>query len=95
MPHIVFSGQRIAISDAQLVEVKDGLRHAAAAGEPAEFDLLDAEGNATWVLWTPGAPIVVNDGEIPPLPEIPMPDFSSLGLPGFGEPPQQQRRVGF
>lgn len=97
MPHIVFAGQRIAISTQQVVDLKDQLREAAAAGTPVDLSLLDGEGSASWLLWTPGAPIVINDGDIPPAPEFTLPDLSSLGLPGFGEPqpPQPQRRVGF
>jgi hypothetical protein len=94
MPHIVYAGQRIAISSQQLVEIKDKLRAGSAAAEPVELDVLDTEGNASWLLWTPGAPIVINDGDVPALPEFPFPDLSALGFPGPPEPPTQ-RRVGF
>ncbi len=94
MPHIVYAGQRIAISSQQLVEIKDRLREASTAGTPLELDVLDTEGNASWLLWTPGAPLVINDGDVPALPEFPFPDLSALGFPGPPEPPTQ-RRVGF
>ncbi|GAA4267071.1 hypothetical protein [Frondihabitans peucedani] len=94
MPHIVYAGQRIAISSQQLVDIKDRLREASSAGTPVELDVLDKEGNASWLLWTPGAPIVINDGDVPALPEFPFPDLSALGFPGPPEPPAQ-RRVGF
>lgn len=96
MPHIVYAGVRTAISSSQLADLKDKLTAAAAAGEPLEISLIDAEGSASWLFWTPGAPIVLNDADVPPVPEFPFFDLSSLGLPGFPEaPPQQQRRVGF
>jgi hypothetical protein len=96
MPHIVFAGSRIAVSTAQLVDLKDQLKEAAARSEPVELTLMGPEGEAVWLLWTPGAPIVISDADVPAIPEFPMPDFSALGLPGFpGEPPAPQRRVGF
>ncbi|BDZ49742.1 hypothetical protein GCM10025867_19830 [Frondihabitans sucicola] len=94
MPHIVYAGQRIAISTQQLVDIKDRLREAAAAAQPLELDVLDTEGNASWLFWTPGAPMVINDGDVPALPEFPFPDLSALGFPAPPEAPQQ-RRVGF
>lgn len=97
MPHIVFAGERIAASEPQLADLKEKLAAAAAAAEPLEFSVLDADGHASWLLWTPGAPIVLHDADVPPLPEFPFPDLSSLGFgagPGF-EPPQPPRRVGF
>jgi hypothetical protein len=95
MPHIVYAGQRIAITASQLVDVKDGLREAAADGAPFETYLAGSDGAGVWLLWTPGAPILVSDADVPPLPEIPWPDLSALGLGLPPEPPQQQRRVGF
>lgn len=94
MPHILFAGQRIAITSQQLVEIKDQLLAASAAAEPLELAVMDTEGNASWLLWTPGASIVLNDADVPALPEIPFPDLSALGFPGTPEPPTQ-RRVGF
>ncbi|AMM20261.1 hypothetical protein AX769_08915 [Frondihabitans sp. PAMC 28766] len=95
MPHIVFAGQRIPITAQQIVELKDRLQDAAQRAVPAELSLVGPDGDAVWLLWTPGAPIVINDADVPPLPEFPMPDFSALGLPGFPEPPTPPRRVGF
>ena len=94
MPYIVYAGQRIAITPEQLVDVKDRLRAAAAEGQTLELDVFDTEGNASWLLWTPGAPIIVNDSDVPALPEFPFPDLTALGFPGPPEPPTQ-RRVGF
>ena len=94
MPHIVYADQRIAISSQQVVEIKDQLLEAATAGTPLELNVMDTEGNASWLLWTPGAPIVINDADVPALPEFPFPDLSALGFPGPPEPPTQ-RRVGF
>lgn len=96
MPHIVFAGHRIAISTQQVVELKDRLREAAEQASALDLDLVGEDGQAVWLLWTPGAPIVISDADVPPLPEFPMPDFSALGLPGFpGEPPAAPRRIGF
>ena len=95
MPHIVYAGQKIALSPERLVDLKDELCDAAAASRSLEISLVDAEGHATWLLWTPGAPIVLNDGDVPPLPEFPFPDLSSLCLPGFPDQPPATRRVGF
>ncbi|MCU1529240.1 MAG: hypothetical protein JWP75_3003 [Frondihabitans sp.] len=98
MPHIVYAGQKIEITPEQLVDLKDKLREAAASGRSLDIDLLDSEGQATWLFWTPGAPIVINDGEIPPTAQFPFPDLAALGLPGlpgFPEEPPAPRRVGF
>ncbi|GAA4671070.1 hypothetical protein [Frondihabitans cladoniiphilus] len=94
MPHIVYAGQKIAISSSQLVDVKDKLREAAEAGRSLDLTLVDADGRASWLFWTPGAPIVINDGDIPAPQQMAFPDLAALGFPGFPEPPQQ-RRVGF
>lgn len=95
MPHIVYAGQKIAISSSQLVEVKDRLREAAEAGRSVDLTLVGADGRASWLFWTPGAPIVINDGDIPAEPEFAFPDLTALGLPAFGQPQQPPRRAGF
>lgn len=95
MPHIVYAGQKIEITDQQLVEVKDRLQEAADQGRALDLSLVDAQGDATWLLWTPGAPIIINDGPIPPAPQFPFPDLAALGLPGLPEEPPAPRRVGF
>ncbi|RKR74937.1 hypothetical protein [Frondihabitans australicus] len=96
MPHIVFAGARLGLTAAQAVDLKARLKEAALSAEPLEFTLMGPEGRAVWLLWTPGAPIVISDTDVPSMPEFPLPDFSALGLPGFpGEPPTPPRRVGF
>jgi len=80
MPHIVFDGKPYHLSEEGKEPTKARLLEAAKAGEFLVIQLTDPEdGDLSWLLWTPGVPITINDWDIPEPPSFDFPPMTGFG----------------
>ncbi|MDB5243836.1 MAG: hypothetical protein JWP57_4462 [Spirosoma sp.] len=64
MSHIIFAGQTFYFSDDEFDRQTNELTDAAEAGKPLLIEL-SGESGPSRLLWTPGAPIVLNGWDTP------------------------------
>lgn len=65
MAHIVFGGEKFYFSDDEFDRQSVELQEAANEGKPLFLHLTNERGEQSRLLWTPGAPIVLNGWDVP------------------------------
>jgi hypothetical protein len=78
---MVIGKQQYQTSDDEIAKVRQAVIEAASAGTSASLTFEDADGDAVFVVWTPGVFFAVHTWDVPELPampNIPMPTIPPL-----------------